>query len=119
MFTFIGLLVSIIGTNFHLLLETFLKKLNSQIVFLFFHVRFVAEASEVGRVFCAAWLDRLSIVPAGVEIAGKDDCYLSFHYYSINIERVCSSTEFEIVIEAKAAESVKQNGIQLSLKVTT
>ena len=44
MFTFIGLLVSIIGTNFHLLLEAFLKKLNSEIIFFLFHVRFVAEA---------------------------------------------------------------------------
>ena len=44
MFTFIGLLVSIIGTNFHLLLEDVLKKLNSEIIFLLFHVRFVAEA---------------------------------------------------------------------------
>ena len=44
MFTFYGLLVSIIGTNFHLLLEAFLKKLNSEIIFLLFHVRFVAEA---------------------------------------------------------------------------
>ena len=44
MFTIIGLLVSIIGANFHLFLEAFWKKLNSEILFLFFHVRFVAEA---------------------------------------------------------------------------
>ena len=44
MFTIIGLLVSIIGANFHLLFEAFWKKLNSEILFLFFHVRFVAEA---------------------------------------------------------------------------
>ena len=44
---------------------------------------------------------RGSIDPAGVGIAGKDDCYLSFHYYSINIERICSSTEFEIGIKAE------------------
>ena len=61
----------------------------------------------------AAWLDRLSIVPAGVEIAGKDNCYLSFHYYSINIERICSLTEFKIVIKAKAAESVKHVSMPL------
>ena len=44
MFTSIGLLVSIIGTNFHLLLEAFWKKLNSEIIFLLFQVRFVEEA---------------------------------------------------------------------------
>ena len=43
-FTIIGLLVSIIGANFHLLLEAFWKKLNSEILFLFIHVGFVAEA---------------------------------------------------------------------------
>ena len=62
MFTFIGLLVSIIGTNFYLLLEAFWKKLNSEIISYYFMFVLLKRHFELtwGGSSPAAWLDSFS-----------------------------------------------------------